>query len=545
MPSPGQASLDLRKTASFGNTKHAQPTWKSRASRRALAYGMTNFSAAVLNNVFITYYVEMALSVSHVSGPWFMAAQVVYCIWNSLNDPVCGWWGDKHAVHGEKGFQRRIPRIRRGGPLWALSFLLMWFPWADGAYHPTIAGLHLVLTLIMYDGWLSYTLVNHQALLADMTNDNTERELCNMYGAGCQIAGSLAIFLGHLFWNPKDMALFQKFAVVAAGLSCFGFYMTTSSKDIDESCAHLDGSSPRGCAEGPTLSTFGKQTLKHKNLWVFILMSFFQQFSCTFNTNFFSMFLALLVGQQLSSTQQSAILYASFIIPHLGTMLVTPLLSLYGKKLVISMLFLMRLVVAVVGCMWIADLLGVAPSALLLGGETFSDSALAAISVVAGDPNNAAVGEPLKQLPSRIPAHGTADQHTVTMLTWVIAGTLLVNRILTENVCRLQPLVITDLVDEDCILHHRRHTMSSMMFGSVALFTKPAQSLAPMYGFAVLSRNSDDPLKVWTAVLGMLFLVPIVNALIEFVIWTRYKLDGSQLAFVKQALRHQLPSSVV
>ena len=54
---------------------------------------MANFSASVLNNVFITYYVEMFLSVSRLSSAWFMSGQVLYCIWNCANDPILGWLG--------------------------------------------------------------------------------------------------------------------------------------------------------------------------------------------------------------------------------------------------------------------------------------------------------------------------------------------------------------------------------------------------------------------------------------------------------------------
>ncbi|KAJ9439199.1 hypothetical protein DIPPA_14308 [Diplonema papillatum] len=259
--------------------------------QRALAYGMTNFSAAVLNNIFITYYVEMAVSVSKVSEGWFMSAQVIYCVWNSFNDPACGWWADTHGVEGAAGtMQRRLPRILRGGPPWAAAFVMMWFPWGIGTTSPVLAGLHLITVLLLYDGWLSYTLINHQALLADMTSDNVERERCNMYGAACQIAGSGAIFMAHLYWDTRDLNAFRGFAVAAALVSCGGFFITAKSPYIDEGACRAAQSSSKHYADKadtPSLSTFVKQTLRHRNLWSFILMGLLQQFACTFTTKFF------------------------------------------------------------------------------------------------------------------------------------------------------------------------------------------------------------------------------------------------------------------
>ena len=514
--------------------------------RRALAYGMTNFSAAVLNNIFITYYVEMAVSVTKVGEGWFMAAQVVYCIWNSLNDPACGWWADKHAISTGEGFlQRRVPRIARGGPLWALSFLLTWFPFGTSPESPTLAGLHLIAVLLLYDGWLSYTLINHQALLADMTADNEERERCNMYGAGCQVLGSVAVFAAHMSWNPGNLATFRYFAVAAAAAACFGFHCTASSRDITESCANLSesaGGASRCVADTPSFSTFVKQTRKHANLWAFSAMALLQQFACTFSTNFFSMFLILLVGRRLSAATQSMVLYASFILPHLGTMALTPVLRLVSKQRIVMALFVARLTVCLSGLYAIAGLLGVSAQAILgLQALHLDERAVAIVGAITGCEERSGVGDlSVNMQMITVSSDVALDEQKVSLVVTVLTLSLLMNRVLTENVCRLEPLLITDLIDEDCVLHKRRHLMSSMIFGSVSLMSKPGQSLAPVAGYYYLSRASHSQLQLWLCTLSLLYIVPLVLTTLSILSWTQYNLAGTYLTFVKKALTHEL-----
>jgi len=64
------------------------------------------------------------------------------------------------------------------------------------------------------------------------------------------------------------------------------------------------------------------------------------------------------------------------------------------------------------------------------------------------------------------------------------------NRVFTEGTCKLLNLVISDLVDEDAVLHSRTQAISALMFGTVALLSKPGQTLAPLIGTWVLSAHT-------------------------------------------------------
>lgn len=56
------------------------------------------------------------------------------------------------------------------------------------------------------------------------------------------------------------------------------------------------------------------------------------------------------------------------------------------------------------------------------------------------------------------------------------------NRVFTEGTCRLLKLVISDLVDEDFVVNRRQQAASALLFGMVALLTKPGQTFAPLIG---------------------------------------------------------------
>lgn len=64
------------------------------------------------------------------------------------------------------------------------------------------------------------------------------------------------------------------------------------------------------------------------------------------------------------------------------------------------------------------------------------------------------------------------------------------NRVFTEGTCKLLNLVISDLVDEDVVLHKRSQAVSALMFGTVAFLSKPGQTLAPLIGTLLLAINT-------------------------------------------------------
>lgn len=219
------------------------------------------FCSSLLNNIFISYYIDLFVNVVRVEPGWFFAGQAVFMLWNAANDPLLGWISDTTSCHersvsglrwitasfasalvhgvaavfrplspelalrlikvfifegGSTGeaataatWNRRVDMIRLGGLLWCASFLVLWWPWSAALSSQLgsdqssawvlslLSGLHFTgeygvpesggciphheprapaVSLCLYDGFLTYTEVNHSALLAELSLDQVGRQ---------------------------------------------------------------------------------------------------------------------------------------------------------------------------------------------------------------------------------------------------------------------------------------------------------------------------------------------------------------------------------
>ncbi|CAN0538259.1 unnamed protein product, partial [Ectocarpus sp. 12 AP-2014] len=85
----------------------------------------------------------------------------------------------------------------------------------------------------MFDSFLTYVLLVHCALLADLTTDNTLRNNYNNVGSLLGVAGGAAGAVSYYLYDGKDMAPFQSFCLGAAAVSCLGFWWTGTRLDLE------------------------------------------------------------------------------------------------------------------------------------------------------------------------------------------------------------------------------------------------------------------------------------------------------------------------
>ena len=162
-------------------------------------------ASSALNNLFVTYHLDFYLTVVRLRPAYFYIGHGVFMVWNACNDVLFGWLSDTLPI--ARGARRsRLPAIRYGGALWALAFLLSWFPWSCTFYNsfassssvfpffsasfssegaPLTAdesaaplwlnGINFTLNLCVYDAMLTLVEVNHHALLAEISVDSRER----------------------------------------------------------------------------------------------------------------------------------------------------------------------------------------------------------------------------------------------------------------------------------------------------------------------------------------------------------------------------------
>ena len=165
--------------------------------------------------------------------------------------------------------------------------------------------------------------------------------------------------------------------------------------------------------------------------------------------NFFGIWLDLLAGG-ISPFARSTVLSLSFILPWLGAILLTPVVERYGVQNAIARIFRVRAIICSVGLISLVALS--VPGATTWLGETF--------------------------------------------LSVAFVLYLLANRVSSECVCRLQPLAISDLADEDAYLRETTKndggldssgSRRGVVVGISGILGKFATSLAPIMGVILLS----------------------------------------------------------
>uniref|UniRef100_A0A7S0F397 ADP,ATP carrier protein n=1 Tax=Hanusia phi TaxID=3032 RepID=A0A7S0F397_9CRYP len=391
--------------------------------------------------------------------------------------------------------RRRIPAIQYGGPLWALVFALSWLDWGDeGQKGSLLSAVHFTLALFAYDGLLTLVELNHGALLADISSSVEDRTRLNQAAAIGAVIGSCSSFFGHMYWNPvpgADLHLFRRFSAVVSFISALAFAYSAhgiarheKSLGLQEKLDETSSEVHHKASTRKSVAVVMRQLWNHKNLGVFTLVSALQVFECTFEKNFLSSFVDVLLVD-LSRKTRSLIISTSFILPWLTTILVGPFVNKHGVHRLLQIAFSLKLTLSMI--------------ALCVGYK-----------------------------------------HQIFIGLFAVA-----TRVLTECVCRQSPMVLADLADEDKYLHIRDKSMSATVMGTNALFTKPGESLAPMLGWAILNYRSTDAKGIGqgqgqqATLFYCLVLGPLLVASAQLVLWQSFKLRGEYLGKVKDFINQK------
>ncbi|XP_069756252.1 transmembrane protein 180 isoform X2 [Narcine bancroftii] len=131
------------------------------------------------------------------------------------------------------------------------------------------------------------------------------------------------------------------------------------------------------------------------------------------------------------------------------------------------------------------------------------------------------------------------------------------NRVFTEGTCKLLNLVISDLVDEDFVINKRKQAASALLFGMVALVTKPGQTFAPLIGTWLLyvytgydifqhdalrdivsTRPVAEQNAVWMKAVRqgcfyLLVFIPVTCSVLQLLAWSQFSLHGKRLQTIK------------
>nr|XP_046271136.1 transmembrane protein 180-like [Scatophagus argus] len=459
----------------------------------AVAYAMTTLGSCMINNIFSFYYVKLFINKYKISEGAFHQSQVVYMMWNALNDPLFGYLQDNSRLSCCS--QRRLS-ILYGAPLYSLTFLLAWFPWR--AYTPGdwLSGLHLTVALCAFDGLLTFVLLAQCALFAEISSHHQSRLRLVKYSQVASLIGSSSVlFCGMVSRNMEDFTAFQAFTVLTAVISCgcmlyTGFH---SESRFDNKVSALneqfsvDKASDQSVFSFSTLRTLMWQILTNKDFQMFVLMNFFQVFMLAFLNNFTMIFAEHLIPPDVLPSLAKSIMYgAGFICPQLLVLSCQSLLRGLGYYRIILFTFYMEAGMAVV--------------MLALGSQHY----------------------------------------------YILAFFLTVNMVIVQAAFSLFGLPLADIIDTDLHMYKRSSPLSSMVFGTNALFTKPAQSLAPMIVLYILNQFGYEQLKdtgrdsnpsalesLHNIMFYLVCLVPMCVAVVQALAWRLFSIRSSHTVDTK------------
>ncbi|XP_061606504.1 transmembrane protein 180-like [Phyllopteryx taeniolatus] len=444
----------------------------------ALAYAMTTLGSTMINSIFSFYYVKLFINEYQISEGAFHRSQLVYMLWNAINDPLFGYLQDNSKA--ACCAQRRLS-ILYGAPLYALAFLIAWFPWRLYAPGDWLSGVHLTVALCAFDGLLTFVLLAQCALFAEISGHHRSRLRLVKYSQVASLLGSSSVlFCGLLSKNMEDFAAFQGFTVTVAVLSC-GCMLYTGLRSRSQFDDKASEESRDSECPPATVKTLTWQILINGDFRHFVLMNFFQVFMLAFFSNFTLIFAEHLIPSEVLSSLARSVMYgAGFICPQLLVLSCDRLLHSLGYYRMILYTFYLEVFM---GALMLA-----------LGPQNYR----------------------------------------------ILALFLTLSMVLVQATFSLFSLPLADIIDTDMQKYKRSSPLSSMVFGTNALFTKPAQSLAPMLVINILNQFGYEQLKdagrdinprelesLHSVMFYMVCAVPMCVAAVQVLAWRPFSIRSS------------------
>lgn len=138
-------------------------------------------------------------------------------------------------------------------------------------------------------------------------------------------------------------------------------------------------------------------------------------------------------------------------------------------------------------------------------------------------------------------SHRTLPSHSAS--AFFASAFLVLARVLTEMTCRLSPLVMSNIVDEDTQTYARSRPMSALVMGVQSFLVKPGQSLAPMLGWWLFALGGGQPegegqperLAAGNPLYSYVIFAPCACCILQLLLWKKFDLHGKKLQLIQKA----------
>ncbi|CAD6186496.1 unnamed protein product [Caenorhabditis auriculariae] len=463
-----------------------------------VALGCGQFALSLMQVMFMFYYVKVYLNVFHVPNVWFNIAQGLFMVWNAINDPIFGY------VQDTPGFwlNSRTAVIKFFAPFLVSSFVFMWIPWRTTG--STLEGIHLVLSLFLYDAFFSAIGVAWSALFADSTKDPQLRVSAMKYSQiSILLSVNIISITEKLSFSLERFGVFQIITVVVAllALGCLytaGSLRTTSfprnrrkTGDTEALMSSRDDSDNEPIIEkkkGTDLSfawETTKQIVKEKDFLAIIAANFLHNIRSVAHLNFASIATEVVIPQSIlakGSIQLSIFLRNR----HSGASASSDFqreLRVQTRRLPRHDPHLDTAFASYFGGLLIDGRPGKVAPLLLINKDHSSEPVFGIarerrISSGAIFPGRSSMGRPRKY---------PFQSSSILFSCCNLPRDPFLFYVTVHSIAPLFNIVLSDFIDDDASRHSRKTGVSSVVFSLNALFVKPAQSLAPIVIVYVLN----------------------------------------------------------
>jgi GPH family glycoside/pentoside/hexuronide:cation symporter len=192
------------------------------SARNLWGFALGAIPTGLLGYIFGLKYVEFFYNDLAMLPAFFIIGQLIYGFVNAINDPLLGQMSDR--TNRQRWGSRRLIFMRYGGPLWALTFLLVWFPWSLD--NQIIIFLHFVVSLCLFDTFYTLVVLVWLALLPEMTTDIDERNKAQFIATllGTVVVMPIFLILANIAPSSFD---FRMIMIILAVVST-GFVLLTA-----------------------------------------------------------------------------------------------------------------------------------------------------------------------------------------------------------------------------------------------------------------------------------------------------------------------------
>ncbi|KAK0395586.1 hypothetical protein QR680_001344 [Steinernema hermaphroditum] len=176
---------------------------------------VSNFGFTAMISVFSVFYLNVFLNVYKMDATHVTLVQTLFLVWNAVNDPIFGYIQDIGC--GVKWLMNRRKVILYMGPLFALSFLLFWFPWGTGGL---ITSIQLLICLFVYDSLFTLVLSAYCGMMVELSTREKDRLRLVVYGEVLSLVAGFVIYpVDLLSNNQREFGVFQIMTVIVAAVA--------------------------------------------------------------------------------------------------------------------------------------------------------------------------------------------------------------------------------------------------------------------------------------------------------------------------------------